>query len=308
MNYTLNQLKIFLKVAQLNSITKAAEELHLSQPAVSIQLRNFQDQFDLPLTEVVGRQLYITEFGREIAETAEQILEGVHALDYKTHAHKGQISGRLRISAVSTGKYVMPFFLTDFLKTHQGVDLFMDVTNRARVIESLERNEVDFALVSLLPDSLAVDHVGLMQNKLYLVAGQDWGLNAKRYTNAVFEQLPVIYREQGSATRAAMERHISAHQIQVKKKMELTSNEAVKQAVIAGLGCSIMPLIGLRNELGSGQLRIVPVSHFPIVTNWYLVWLKGKRFSAAASAYLSYVRAEKDNIIHSKFEWYEKYL
>jgi DNA-binding transcriptional LysR family regulator len=307
MNYTLNQLNIFLKVAQLNSITKAAEELHLSQPAVSIQLRNFQDQFDLPLTEVVGRKLYVTEFGREIAQTAEQILDGVRALDYKTHAHKGQIGGKLRISAVSTGKYVMPYFLTDFLKEHQGIDLYMDVTNRARVLEALVRNEVDYALVSLLPDTPSVDYLELMQNKLYLVLGQGWGLYDGAYDNSVLEQLPVIFREQGSATRVAMERYINAHGIQVRKKIELTSNEAVKQATIAGLGCSIMPLIGLRNELGNGQLQIVSLNQFPIVTNWYLVWLKGKRFSAAAAAYMSYVRAEKDNIIRGKFDWFEQY-
>ena len=169
MNYTLNQLKVFLKVTRTESITKAAEELHLTQPAVSIQLKNFQDQFEIPLTEVVGRQLYITEFGREIATAAELILEGVYELNYKTQAHKGQLTGRLKISIVSTGKYVMPYFLSDFLKLHQGVELAMDVTNKAKVIESLEKNAVDFSLVSVLPDSIAVDSIKLMQNKLYLV-------------------------------------------------------------------------------------------------------------------------------------------
>jgi DNA-binding transcriptional LysR family regulator len=116
MNYTLNQLNIFLKVAQTGSVTKAAEELHLTQPAVSIQLKNFQDQFDIPLTEVVGRKIYITDFGREIAEAAENIINQVHAINYKTLAYKGQLTGRLKFSIVSTGKYVMPYFLADFMK------------------------------------------------------------------------------------------------------------------------------------------------------------------------------------------------
>ena len=114
MNYTLNQLRIFLKVVQTESVTKAAEELFLTQPAVSIQLKNFQDQFDIPLTEVVGRKIYITDFGREIAEAAENIINHVHAINYKTLAYKGQLTGQLKISVVSTGKYVMPFFLSKF--------------------------------------------------------------------------------------------------------------------------------------------------------------------------------------------------
>lgn len=307
MNYTLNQLKIFLKVTQTESITKAAEELHLTQPAVSIQLKNFQDQFEIPLTEVVGRQLYVTDFGKEIAITAEQILEGVNTLSYKTHAHKGQLIGRLKISIVSTGKYVMPYFLADFLKLHPGVELAMDVTNKAKVIESLENNEVDFSLVSVLPDTLAVDFVRLMQNKLFLVANHDSKFNKTSYNNSVFEQLQLIYREPGSATRRVMERFIQDNKIPVFKKLELTSNEAVKQAVIAGLGSSIMPLIGIKNELGNGELQIIPVKKFPIKTHWHLIWLKNKKFSAAASAYLNYVKKEKDNIIHNKFEWFEKY-
>lgn len=307
MNYTLNQLKIFLKVVQAESITKAAEELHLTQPAVSIQLKNFQDQFDLPLTEVVGRQLYITDFGRDIAATAEQILEGVNTLNFKTLAHKGQLTGRLKISVVSTGKYVMPYFLGDFLKMHPGVELVMDVTNKGKVIESLEHNEVDFSLVSVLPDSFAVDYVRLMQNKLFLVANHDTAFTKSSYNNSVFEKLPLIYREQGSATRLIMERYINEHKIPVLKKMELTSNEAVKQAVIAGLGCSIMPLIGIKNELINGELQIIPVKKFPITTHWHLVWQKHKKFSSAASAYLEYIKKEKENIIHSKFDWFEKY-
>ena len=307
MNYTLNQLKIFLKITQTASITKAAVELHLTQPAVSIQLKNFQDQFEIPLTEVVGRQLYITDFGKEVAQTAEQILESVSVLDFKTHAHKGQLTGRLKISIVSTAKYVMPYFLADFLKQHPGIELSMDVTNKAKVIESLEKNEVDFSLVSLLPDALVTEHVKLMRNKLYVVANRDTQVKKGNKSQGIFGQLPLIYREQGSGTRLVMERFIQENAIPVVRKLELTSNEAVKQAVIAGLGFSIMPLIGIKNELSTGELHIVPMKKFPIITNWHLIWLKNKRFSAAANAYLHYVKAEKDNIIHSKFDWFEKY-
>lgn len=307
MNYTLNQLKIFLKIVRVGSITKAAEELHLTQPAVSIQLKNFQEQFDIPLTEVVGRKIYITDFGKEIADVAGQILDGVNVLDYKTHAHKGQLTGRLRISVVSTGKYVMPYFLADFTNQNPGVELVMDVTNKAGVVQSLEMNEVDFSLVSVLPESVSVEHIRLMQNKLFLVANTEKKYKKSPYDNSIFEELPLIYREQGSATRLVMEKFIHKNHLPVLKKMELTSNEAVKQAVIAGLGVSIMPLIGLRNELNIGQLQIIPVKRFPIKTHWHLIWMKGKKFSAASRAYLQYITKEKDNIIKSKFDWFEKY-
>ncbi len=303
MNYTLHQLQIFLKVSQNQSITKASEELHLTQPAVSIQLRNFQDQFSIPLTEVVGRKLFITDFGKEIAEAAEKVLNEVHAINYKTLSYQGELSGRLKISVVSTGKYVMPYFLSDFMKLHKGVDLIMDVTNKTSVVETLERNEVDFAMVSVLPKKLKVDSVALMANKLYFVGSAETEFEKLPSKKTLFEELPLIYREQGSATRNAMENFISKNKLPVRKKIELTSNEAVKQAVISGLGYSIMPLIGIKNELKNNDLQIIPVKGLPISTTWNLIWLKAKKLSPAASAYLEFINAEKSDIINKKFDW-----
>jgi LysR family transcriptional regulator, low CO2-responsive transcriptional regulator len=307
MNYTIHQLLIFLKITQTQSITKASEELHLTQPAVSIQLRNFQDQFEIPLTELVGRKIYITDFGKEIAVAAESILNQVHAINYKTLAHKGKLAGRLKISIVSTGKYVMPYFLTGFLKQHEGVELMLDVTNKLKVLESLEKNEVDFSLVSVLPEKLQIEKTGLMQNKLYVVSDNKQKFKNKLYDKSIFENTPLIYREPGSGTRQTMEKFIQKNNLPVRKKMELTSNEAVKQAVIAGLGCSIMPLIGIKNELQNGELQIIPVKGFPIKSEWNLIWLKGKNHSPVASAFLKYVKSEKENIIKEKFDWFEKY-
>lgn len=307
MNYTLNQLRIFLKVSQTLSVTKAAGELHMTQPAVSIQLKNFQDQFDIPLIEVVKKRIFVTDFGKEIAHAAEIILDEVHAIDFKMHSHKGMLTGKLKISIVSTGKYVAPFFLSDFMKQHEGVELLMDVTNKAKVLESLENNEVDFSLVSVLPENLQVHKVELMQNKLYLVGNSEKKYQRKEHDKKIFETIPLIYREQGSGTRHVMEKFIRRNNLPVKKKMELTSNEAVKQAVLAGLGYSIMPIIGIQNELENHQLQIIPVKGFPIKSTWYLIWLKGKQLSPVAAAYLAYLNKEKINIIHEKFDWFEKY-
>lgn len=308
MNYTLHQLQIFLKITQTKSITQAAEELHLTQPAVSIQLRNFQHQFDIPLTEIVGRKIYITDFGKEIALAAEEILNQVQAINLKTMEYKGQLVGRLKLSIVSTGKYVMPYFLSGFMKEHPGVQLQMDVTNKSRVIESLQNNEVDFSLVSILPPSMNVDKLELMQNKLFLVGNAATRFQRKSNDKSIFEELPLIYREEGSGTRMSMERFIERNRIAAVKKIELTSNEAVKQAVIAGLGYSIMPLIGIKNELNAGVLKIIPVKGLPISTKWSLIWLTGKMFSPIAKAYLEYVRKTKKEIIEERFSWYEQYL
>lgn len=307
MKYTLNQLQIFLKVVQTQSVTKASEELHLTQPAVSIQLKNFQDQFDIPLMEVIGRKIYITDFGHEIAESAENIINQVYAINFKTMAYKGQLTGKLKISIVSTGKYVMPYFLADFMKQHEGIELKMDVTNKYKVIESLENNEVDFALVSILPSTLNIEKLDLLQNKLYLVGRSDAIIKKGLKTKEIFENLPLIFREKGSGTRQTMESFIERNSISVLKKMELASNEAVKQALLAGLGYSVMPLIGIKNEIQNQELKIIPVKGLPIQTTWSLVWIKGKKHTPASAAFLDYLKKETEHIVQKKFIWYEQY-
>lgn len=307
MNYTLNQLQIFLKIVQTQSVTKASEELHLTQPAVSIQLKNFQDQFEIPLTEVVGRKIYITDFGKEIAIAAENIINQVYAINYKTQAYKGQLTGRLKISVVSTAKYVMPYFLSGFMNKNSGVELLMDVTNKSKVLESLENNEIDFALVSILPNNHNIEYLELLQNKLFLVGNANPNFKKKAKNEEIFKDLPLIFREKGSGTRQTMVNFIESNNLSVLKKMELTSNEAVKQALIAGLGYSIMPLIGIRNEIQNKELQIIPVKGLPITTNWRLIWLKGKKHSPVSLSFLEYLKSEKSNIIKDKFSWYEQY-
>lgn len=297
MNYSIHQLQIFLKVVQTQSVTKASEALFMTQPAVSIQLKNLQDQFDIPLTEIVGRKLYVTEFGREVAVIAERVMQELENINYKTQAFHGMLTGKLRISSVSTGKYLIPFFLTGFIQQHSGIDLSLDVTNKSRVVQSLKNNEIDFALVSVLPEKLHVEDEILIENKLFLM-GNEKGRD---------EGKPLIYREEGSATRTAMEHYFETHEGKQKKRMELTSNEAVKQAVIAGIGNSIMPLIGVHNELLNKEIHIIPAAELPIQTDWRLIWLAGKSLSPVSRAFLDYVRNEKKNILNKHFSWYLDY-
>ncbi|NVK04283.1 MAG: LysR family transcriptional regulator [Flavobacteriia bacterium] len=292
MNYTLHQLQIFTEVVDKQSITKAAEAMHMTQPALSIQLKNFQNQFDLPLTQVVGRRLQITEFGYSIAELAESVLKEADQIKYKTNQFKGLQAGRLRISSASTGKYVIPYLLTEFMHEHPGIDLYLDVTNKTQVMNSLRNSEIDFALVSVVPEDTDVMEEPLLDNELFLMSN-----SPKRDKKS-----QLIFREPGSATRKAMDAHFSS--TKERKRIELTSNEAVKQAVIAGLGQSILPLIGVKNQIENGDIHIIPVKGLPIVTKWRLIWLKNVKLSPVAQAFIDHIREEKEAIVERHFHWF----
>jgi DNA-binding transcriptional LysR family regulator len=299
MNYTLHQLRIYLKVTETLSITKTAEKLNLTQPAISIQLKNFQDQFDYPLIEIINKKIQVTGLGKEIAIAAESIINEIDNINYKSQNYKNKLAGHLKIAIVSTGKYIMPYFLSDYLKQNSGVDLTMDVTNYSKVMSSLMQYEIDFALISHDPENMKFENFDLIKNELFLVgnsANTKTSKGDKPLTDTTF-----IFREEGSRTRLVMENFISKNKIKIKKKIELTSNEAVKQAVIAGLGVSIMPLIGIRNEIESGELKIIPIKGLPIETTWRLIWLKEKKLSPIAESYLKYLEKEKDSIINHYF-------
>jgi len=166
MRYTLHQLRVFLQIVESQSITKAAEALFLIQPAVSIQLKRLQDQFEIPLTEVIGRQLFITEFGKHIAEVSKNVLREAEEIKTTINQYKGLLTGKIKVSVVSTGKYILPYFLQKFMAKYPGVEMKIDVSNRERVIEDLSNNESDFSLVSVLPENIPVTKIPLMENRL----------------------------------------------------------------------------------------------------------------------------------------------
>jgi LysR family transcriptional regulator, low CO2-responsive transcriptional regulator len=297
MNFTIHQLQLFLKVTETTSITRAAEEMYMTQPAVSVQLKKFQDQFEVPLTEVIGRKLYVTEFGKEVAILAQKVLLELDQINFRTQSYKGLLIGKLVISSVSTGKYVIPYFLSSFLEKHTGIDLALDVTNKRKVIADLMQNKVDFALVSVLPEKLELEEEFLIENKLFLV-----GRKQEKHENK-----PLIYREEGSATRIAMEKYFNSDSVKHRKSIALTSNEAVKQAVMADIGISLLPLIGIKNELLNKQLHILEADSLPVITNWRIVWLKGKKLTPVAQAFLDFVKTNKTDIINTYFRWYLEY-
>jgi DNA-binding transcriptional LysR family regulator len=308
MNYTLNQLRIFLKIVEQKSITRAADLLFLTQPAVSIQLKNFQDQFDIPLTEVINKKLYVTDFGYEIAEAAKLILDEVDSMQYKKAMYQGKLTGKIKMAVVSTGKYIAPFLINDFLKQNPEVELILDVSNRDSVIRNLEKNEVDFVLMSLLPENIAMEHVELMPNRLFLVGSKNSMEEFTKNKKQFFEKTPFIFREFGSATRKVMDQYLSEQGIAAEKNITLTSNEAVKQAVISGMGCSIMPLIGIKNELQLGQLEILKAPKLPIQSKWYLVNLRDKKHLPAAKVFKEYLQQNMEEIKSKYFNWDQNFV
>lgn len=297
MNYTLNQLRIFLKITQTKSITKAAEELNLTQPAISIQLKNFQDQFDIPLTEIIGRKIYITEFGMEISHLAENIINLAYDLNLKKNSFQGILGGRLKISTESIGKYILPYLMTDFIQINTNIELVLDVTNKNRVTSSLLENEVDFALVSEIPEGIQIESLPLFKNQLYFVCHQSLEINSIQELEEKLNHTFLLYREKGSGTREIMEEYFKKNKIKSSRYITLTSNEAIKQTILSGIGISLLPIIGIKNELEKGLLKIIPLTGFPIETEWNLIWMKGKKNSPAAAAYLSYLKKHKQELI-----------
>lgn len=305
MDFNLRQLQLFCKVVELKSITKASIELDITQPAISIQLKKLQNNFETPLIEIIGKQLHITDFGTAFYHQAKEILKQVEEFKYTLESYSGILSGKLKISTVSTGKYIMPFYLKKFLDLHQKIDLRLDVSNRKQVIVDLMNHEIDFALVSVLPNEKDFEEEILMKNPLYLI-----GPKKSLIKNSAIEQLneyPLIYREEGSGTRLVMQRHFEQINFSPKIKMELTSNEAVKQAVIAGLGYSMLSLLSIKNELKQKELEIIPDTKMRVRSQWRLIWLKKKKLTPIAEAFISYIRHNKQQTYETHFSWVENY-
>lgn len=299
MNYTLHQLKIFKTISECKSITKAAELLHLTQPAVSIQLKKLQDQFEIPLTEKIGRKIFLTDFGNEIAAVSERILRESEGLKHTVSQFRGILTGKLKFSIVSTGKYVIPYFLQPFIEKFPSMDISIDVSNKSSVLRGLTENTNDFYLVSVLPKDINIHSIELMPNKLYL-----FGSTMTKTQPDLFNlsSTTLLFREEGSATRTAMEKFLKEYNVTDYKSMELVSNEAVKQAVCAGMGYSIMPLIGSTNEIENKSMRIIEMDQLPITTSWFLIYHKDKALTPAAKAFIQFLHENKEEIVRKQFK------
>jgi DNA-binding transcriptional LysR family regulator len=290
MRFTLRQLAIFQAVAEHLSFTRAAEALHLSQPAVSMQVRQLEDNVDLPLFEQLGRKIYLTEAGRELYDSSRQITERLRDLEEVLNSFKGVTAGSLRVSVATTANEFSARLLAAFGRQFHDIAISLDVTNRASLLHQLDANECDLVIMGQPPDGLDVVAQPFLDNPLVMIAPPGHPLVAETGVSlARLESEPFVLREEGSGTRGAMKRFFDTQGVTLNRRMELGSNEAIKQVVSAGLGLAVVSAHTVVQELETGRLVILDVAGFPVRREWYLVHRKGKRLSPVAEAFCGFV-------------------
>jgi len=292
MHVTLRQLRIFEAVARHTSISRAAGELHLTQPAVSMQVKQLERQVGLPLLEQVGRQLFLTEAGHELRGHAQRVAAQLADLETSMDQLRGLEHGLLRLAVVSTANYLVSRLLAAFSERHPGVRVSLQVANREAVLAALAENRTDLAITGQPPDSVDVIAQHFMDNPLVVIAAPSHPLaRLAAVPLARLAREVLVVREPGSGTRAAMERHFAQRGIEPRAGCELSSNEAIKQAVQAGLGLGVVSAQTLELELETRRLVVLPVESFPILRHWFVVHRRHKRLSPAAAALRSLLLA-----------------
>jgi LysR family transcriptional regulator, low CO2-responsive transcriptional regulator len=289
-NATLHQLKVFAAVASHNSFTRAAEELFLTQPTVSMQVKQLAKTVGLPLFEQVGKKLYLTEAGKELYATCQDIFERLDRFEIAIADIKGLKQGTLRIAVVTTAKYVIPRILGPFCQRYPGIDISLTVTNHQRLVDSLIANQHDLYILSQPPEDIDVTVVPFLENPLVVLAARNHPLaKEKNIPIARLAEETFIMREPGSGTRKALQQMFEAHNVPLKAKLDLGSNETIKQAVAGGLGISVLSKHTLALEGANSQIAILDVVGFPIERQWYIVHTSGKQLSAIAQAFYEYL-------------------
>ncbi len=300
MHLTLRQLQCFSAVARNLSYTKAAEELHLTQPAVSMQIRQLELQAGLALTEQFGKQVHLTEAGREVYRYARSILQQVDEMDDVLDKLKGFAGGRLKIAAISSANYFAPKLLGTFHQRYPDVSVSMDVTNQKAVLRQVIDNEVDMAIMGQPPKDSHVEAITFMENPLVIVAPPEHRLAArKRIALKELEEEVFLAREPGSGTRGAMERFFRQEKLKLTTGMEMGSLSSIKQGVQAGLGLALLPRDAVRVELMLERLVELKIKGLPIQRYWYVVLHKGKRLSLAAEEFKLLLINEAEELLEA---------
>ncbi len=286
---TLRQLEIFLKVAEHKSMTRAADELFLSHSAVSLQIRKLSEAIGLPLHEVIGRQLYLTDAGREVVATGTQIFDAVRRLDETINNLKGLTSGRLAISVVTTAKYFLPRILGPFCREYPDLELAFHVVNRAEIIRRLSENRDDLYILNGLPEELDIESYRFLPNPLAVIASSKHPLAGRK--GLVWEDLAnetFLMREAGSGTFEAIRDHLDANGLKLGKTLTIESNEAIKYAVVENMGITILSAYVLADAVGPDLVQL-RVKGFPIMSDWYVVHPRAKQLSLIAERFLEFV-------------------
>ncbi|MDH5368674.1 MAG: LysR family transcriptional regulator [Gammaproteobacteria bacterium] len=300
MNVTFRQLKVFESVARHLSYTKAAKELYLSQPAVSMQIKQLEECTGIPLLQQIGKKTFLTEAGSEMYHYARSIARELEEARTIMEQLKGLESGALEITVATTANAFATRMLAMFKQKHEGVSISLDVTNREHLLRQLAENEKDIAIMGRPPIDEDLIAESFAENPLVVVAACDHPLASKnKITLKTLQNETFVVREQGSGTRTAMQRFFDEHNMEITSSMAMNENEAIKQAVQAGMGLGIVSLHTLELELETKRLVILDVEDFPIMRHWYLVHRKEKRLPPMAQAFKDFVLTEGRELIPS---------
>ena len=290
---TLHQLRVFDTVARLSSFSRAAESLHLTQPTVSMQVKQLANAVGLPLFEQIGKRIFLTDAGRTLQGTCRELFESWDRFEMQIADLQGMKQGRLKLAAVTTAKYVVPRLLGPFCKRYPGIDIALEVGNRSAILERLARNEDDLTIMGVPPRELDIASHPFVENPLVIIAWRDHPLaGRKRIPLVRIATEPFLLREVGSGTRLATDRFLRERGVRLNVRMELGSNEAIKQAVAGGLGLSLLSLHALGPEAEGRSLAILDVEGLPIRRSWYIVHPSGKRLSVVAQAFFEHLKTE----------------
>jgi len=290
---TLQQLRLFSAVARYKSFTRAAEDVHLTQPAVSIQVKRLEEKIGMPLFEQMGKTLHLTVAGEEVFDACKDVLQRLDELDTALDDLRGEVAGPLNVTVVSSAKYFLPHLLGSFVRRYPKVEPRLKITNRANVLSSLAANESDLYVMGEPPEDLPVIEYPFLENVLVVVARPDHALaDEKAITLERLVEERFVGRESGSGTRKAVEQMFTEQNLKIVPYIELASAEAIKQGVIGGLGIAVLSLHSLHFELDAGALVALDVKGFPLRRRWYAAHRKGKRLSRAAQTFLDYLQEE----------------
>jgi DNA-binding transcriptional LysR family regulator len=296
--YTLRQLDTFLEVARQLSISRAAASLHVSQPAVSMQLRQLEEIVGMPLYEQIGRKIQLTDAGHDVAQYALAASGQLKQLEDAMAARRGIRKGRVDLAMVSTAKYFVPMLLVLFRKKLPDIEITLQIHNRESIMDLLLRNEIDLVIMGRAPDAIDCVANVFATNPLGVICAPNHPLSRRRNAPlSILNDQVFVVRESGSGTRHAMERLFGEHDIHPQVAMEMPSNETIKQAVMAGMGMSFLSLRTVRQELASGHLVLVDIEGLPIVRHWHITHLAARRLSPAANVFKTFIVDEAAALI-----------
>lgn len=300
MNFTVRQLRLFLALAEHKSITAAARACHVTQPTVSMQLKELADAVGLPLYEQIGKRLFLTEAGEALVDTAQRMEDEWSAFEQRVDAMKGLTRGRLRLAVVSTAKYFVPSLLGSFCDAHPEIDIALELLNRDAVVERLRHNRDDLYIMSIPPHDIELEKHAFLPNPLVVIASAShrWAAR-RRLALADLQQERFIVRERGSGTRLACDAHFASQGFTPRVRLELGSNEAIKEAVVAGMGLAVVSRHALATPVPDQRLIELPVVGFPVQSSWWTLYPRGKRLSPLATVFLEHIE-------HTARAWYEQ--